>query len=81
MDDVEAGLIKSRGFERVWGYPNARRTSDAPKGDGNSYGLGLSVAKAIVTSLGGDITAQSVPGGDTQFAVTLRAGIAMNNEQ
>jgi signal transduction histidine kinase len=57
-------------FERFY------RASDAPKGDGSSYGLGLSVAKAIVTSLGGEIAAVSVPSGDTQFAVTLRAGVA-----
>ena len=39
-------------------------------GDG-SYGLGLSIAKAVMESLNGDITAESEEGGDTVFTMLL----------
>ncbi|WP_368491178.1 ATP-binding protein [Clostridium sp. BJN0013] len=39
--------------------------------EGGSYGLGLSIAKAIVDSLGGKIHAESVENESTTFTFTL----------
>lgn len=52
-------------FDRYYRSTNARRSSD----DGT--GLGLPVAKAIVTAHGGRISAHSSEGAGTTFAVTL----------
>jgi signal transduction histidine kinase len=52
-------------FDRYYRSTNARRSSD----DGT--GLGLPVAKAIVTAHGGRISAHSSEGHGTTFAVTL----------
>lgn len=52
-------------FDRYYRSMNARRSSD----DGT--GLGLPVAKAIVTAHGGRISAHSSEGAGTTFAVTL----------
>jgi signal transduction histidine kinase len=51
-------------FERFY------RSGNAPKSEG-SYGLGLSLARSIVTALGGYLTAESVPHKTTLFTLTL----------
>jgi signal transduction histidine kinase len=52
-------------FERFYRANRAREHEDG------SFGLGLSVAKMIAEQFGGRITAESVPGEATSFAVVL----------
>ncbi|HUC86999.1 MAG TPA: HAMP domain-containing sensor histidine kinase [Candidatus Saccharimonadales bacterium] len=50
-----------------------RADSSRSKSDINGYGLGLSIAKKIVTSMGGSIEAKSTPGKGTTFTVSLKS--------
>jgi signal transduction histidine kinase len=52
-------------FERFY------RASEARGGEDGSYGLGLSIVKAALARLGGNITVQSTPHAKTTFAVKL----------
>jgi signal transduction histidine kinase len=52
-------------FERFYRADSARR------GDGSSFGLGLSIVKETVTRLGGEIDAQSTPGERTRFTIRI----------
>ncbi|MCL1848016.1 MAG: HAMP domain-containing histidine kinase [Coriobacteriia bacterium] len=49
------------------------RVDSARTGEDNSYGLGLSIASAIVEQLGGSLTATSQTDGWTEFILTLEA--------
>ena len=51
-------------FERFYTQDPAHREE--------SFGLGLSIAKAIVSRHGGTITAGSIPGEETRFTVSIR---------
>ena len=53
-----------RVFDRFYKGDKSRESDD-------SYGLGLSIAKAVVESLNGDIKAESEEGGDTVFTLTI----------
>ncbi len=55
-------------FERFYQADSSR--SKTQRG---GYGLGLSIAKKIVTTLGGSITATSEPGKGSTFTVTLKS--------
>jgi len=57
------GEVRQRAFDRFF------TTGDIPGG----IGLGLSVARDIVTALGGTLQIESPTGGGTLFRVTLRA--------
>ena len=52
-------------FERFY------KLDEAHKESGNSFGLGLSIAKLIATSMGGDIKCYSVVGEYTTFEIIL----------
>ncbi len=45
----------------------------------SGYGLGLAIAKEIVTGHGGNIEAQSNPGEGTRFIVTLPSSVSTSS--
>lgn len=47
------------------------RADKSRSGDNGSFGLGLSIAKTVVSRLGGDITVESIENGWTVFTFTL----------
>ena len=58
----------SRIFERFY------QVDDARNSESDSYGLGLAIAKGIVTRMKGKITASSVPNEKTTFTISIKIG-------
>jgi len=87
------GIVEANGMTRFWvrdnghGFtPVEREQLFAPfttlrkaNGNGNSYGLGLSIVRQIVEKLGGTVNAECIEGEGTTFSFTLPG--AMINDQ
>jgi signal transduction histidine kinase len=58
-------------FERFYRAPSDRRSRRA-----TGAGLGLPIAKAIVTGHGGDVSASGRPGNGTVMTIRLPSGVA-----
>jgi two-component system phosphate regulon sensor histidine kinase PhoR len=69
----------SRIFERFYKTDRARAKADFIGPGGGGTGLGLAIARHVVESHGGRISAQSTPGQGSTFTFTLP--VALRNEQ
>lgn len=62
--------IESKNLPKV--FDRFYRSDTARTGEDNSYGLGLSIAKAIVERMNGKIGVESVPNEKTKFTIILK---------
>jgi two-component system phosphate regulon sensor histidine kinase PhoR len=69
----------SRIFERFYKTDRARAKADFIGPGGGGTGLGLAIARHVVESHGGRISAESTPGQGSTFTFTLP--VAVHNEQ
>lgn len=73
VEDTGPGIDPKR-FNEIWEPFAASETNDA--GGLSSHGLGLSIVKGIVDSMGGTIGVSSAPGQGTTFMFTVGFSIA-----